>query len=434
MLRLSHISSVQQGNIGKAIWERAVRSIGKHIVWGVLALLGLAALAAQPARAQYFTNHDGYTDSGQARVQLEISPYLWLPATSGSIGFARQAVENNISGDFSTGIPSISQLASSLHFSFMGAGLLRYGAFSAEADLQYINAFGSKTLFTTPRGGLGRVRLNASYVRIAPGLGYQVYSGGVLGVPTSVDARAGFAYFEHWENLNGEGILTGRVSGNGDFIQPWLGTRVDFIPSPRWKIELAGLAQGFGIDGGSWGWGASAILSYAVSSWFDTDIGYRALRTQRFGAGRSLNLTAYGPVVGFSFRLGSSPPPPPAPTPAPVAAPAPAPAKTYLVFFDWDKADITPKAASIIAQAAADSKTESVTTIAVNGYTDTSGTPVYNQGLSERRAKAVAAQLVADGVAASEITARGFGDTDLLVPTGPGIREPQNRRVQIILQ
>ncbi len=419
-----------------------MRLIGRQVVWGVLALAGLAAVAAQPARAQYFTNHDGYTDSGQERVQLEISPYLWLPATSGNIGFSRQAIANNISGDFSTGIPSISRLASSLHFSFMGAGLLRYGPFSVETDLQYISAFGSKTLFTTPRGGLGRVRLNFSYVRVAPGLGYQVYSGDVLGVPTSVDARVGFAYFEHWENLNGEGILTGRVSGTGNFIQPWVGTRIDFIPAPNWRIELAGLGQGFGINGGSWGWGASAILSYAVSSWFDMDIGYRALKTEReqgnaetrAASGRTLNLTAYGPVVGVSFRLGSSPPPPPAPTPAPVAAPAPAPAKTYLVFFDWDKADITPKAASIIAQAAADSKTESVTTIVVNGYTDTSGTPVYNQGLSVRRAKAVEAQLVADGVSASEITAQGFGDTDLLVPTGPGVREPQNRRVEIILQ
>jgi outer membrane protein OmpA-like peptidoglycan-associated protein len=59
---------------------------------------------------------------------------------------------------------------------------------------------------------------------------------------------------------------------------------------------------------------------------------------------------------------------------------------------------------------------------------------VYNQGLSVRRAKAVAAQLVTDGVPASEITAQGFGDTNLLVPTGPGVREPQNRRVQIVLQ
>ena len=103
------------------------------------------------------------------------------------------------------------------------------------------------------------------------------------------------------------------------------------------------------------------------------------------------------------------------------------------MFFDWDKYNLTPRATQIIAQAASDSKTQSVTTIDVNGYTDTSGTPAYNQKLSIRRAKAVAAQLVVDGVPASEITAQGFGDTNLLVPTGPGVREPQNRRVEIIM-
>jgi hypothetical protein len=140
-------------------------------------------------------------------------------------------------------------------------------------------------------------------------------------------------------------------------------------------------------------------------------------------------------MIGARYQLFTPPPPPPpAPAPAPVAAPAPAPAKTYLVFFDWDKYSLTPRALDIIAQAASDSKTQQTTTIQVNGYTDTSGTPVYNQGLSVRRAKAVEAQLVTDGVPASEITAQGFGDTDLLVPTGPGVREPQNRRVEIILQ
>ncbi len=139
-------------------------------------------------------------------------------------------------------------------------------------------------------------------------------------------------------------------------------------------------------------------------------------------------------MIGARYQLFTPPPPPPpAPAPVPVAAPAPAPAKTYLVFFDWDKYSLTPRALDIIAQAAADSKTQQTTTIDVNGYTDTSGTPVYNQGLSVRRAKAVAAQLVTDGVPASEITAQGFGDTNLLVPTGPGVREPQNRRVEIIL-
>jgi OOP family OmpA-OmpF porin len=139
-------------------------------------------------------------------------------------------------------------------------------------------------------------------------------------------------------------------------------------------------------------------------------------------------------LLGARYQLFQPPAPPPPPAPAPVAAPAPAPAKTYLVFFDWDKYSLTPRALDIISQAASDSKTQQTTTIAVNGYTDTSGTPVYNQGLSVRRAKAVAAQLVTDGVPASEITAQGFGDTNLLVPTGAGVREPQNRRVQIVLQ
>jgi len=139
---------------------------------------------------------------------------------------------------------------------------------------------------------------------------------------------------------------------------------------------------------------------------------------------------------GLRYQFGAAPPQAPAPSPAPVptAGPAPAPAKTYLVFFDWDKYSLTARATAIIAEAASDSHTQNTTTISVSGYTDTSGTPEYNQGLSERRAKAVAAQLVVDGVAAGEIEIHAYGETHLLVPTGPGVREPQNRRVEIVLQ
>ena len=70
----------------------------------------------------------------------------------------------------------------------------------------------------------------------------------------------------------------------------------------------------------------------------------------------------------------------------------------------------------------------------MNGYTDTSGTHQYNQGLSVRRARAVQAELIKDGVPQSAITIQGFGDTQLLVPTGPGVREPQNRRVEIVIR
>jgi outer membrane protein OmpA-like peptidoglycan-associated protein len=117
-----------------------------------------------------------------------------------------------------------------------------------------------------------------------------------------------------------------------------------------------------------------------------------------------------------------------------MAAPAPAPARSYLVFFDWDKATLTPRAQQIIKEAADNSTQVKYTQIEVNGYTDTSGTPQYNQGLSIRRAQAVAAELVKDGVPKSAIAIQGFGETHLLVPTGPGVREPQNRRVEIIIR
>jgi len=137
-------------------------------------------------------------------------------------------------------------------------------------------------------------------------------------------------------------------------------------------------------------------------------------------------------LLGVRYAFGIAPPPLPAP--APMAAPAPAPARSYLVFFDWDKATLTPRAQQIIKEAAENSTKVAYTQIEVNGYTDTSGTPQYNQDLSMRRAQTVAAELVKDGVPKNVIAIRGFGETHLLVPTGPGVREPQNRRVEIIIR
>jgi outer membrane autotransporter protein len=136
---------------------------------------------------------------------------------------------------------------------------------------------------------------------------------------------------------------------------------------------------------------------------------------------------------GLRYLFGQPPAPPPALVPAAAPAPAPQPARSYLVFFDWDKATLTDRARQIIREAAENSTRVQYTRIDVNGHTDTSGTPQYNMDLSLRRAHAVAGELMRDGVPAGAISVRGFGQTDLLVPTGPGVREPQNRRVEIIL-
>lgn len=108
-------------------------------------------------------------------------------------------------------------------------------------------------------------------------------------------------------------------------------------------------------------------------------------------------------------------------------------ARTYLVFFDWNKAVLTDRAKQIIGEAAT-GRGQGVTRIEVNGYTDRSGSGQYNQGLSVRRANAVAAELVRRGVPRTEIVTRGFGEANPLVPTADGVREPQNRRVEIILR
>ncbi len=142
-------------------------------------------------------------------------------------------------------------------------------------------------------------------------------------------------------------------------------------------------------------------------------------------------------MVGIRYAFETAPPPPP---PAPVvAAPAPAPARTYLVFFDWDRSDLTGRAREIIAEAAQASTHVQTTRIEVNGYTDTSSIhggargARYNQGLSIRRATSVKAELIRDGVPGTAIDIHGYGETHPLVATGPNTREPQNRRVEIIL-
>jgi outer membrane protein OmpA-like peptidoglycan-associated protein len=124
--------------------------------------------------------------------------------------------------------------------------------------------------------------------------------------------------------------------------------------------------------------------------------------------------------------------PPPAAAPPP---PAPAPqATSFMVFFDWDRSNLSQQALATIQQAANAFRTRGSARITATGHTDTSGPENYNMALSLRRANAVKDALVRDGVPATAIAVIGKGETSLLVPTPDGVREPQNRRVEIVLQ
>ena len=315
------------------------------------------------------------------------------------------------------------------------------------------------TNFSTPNGANGKVLFRPSFAA-ASGTGY--------GFGNGFRVEIGFNMYRdtvHEADLNSPGgEIHSRAYGaartygpmvNGYYdmdvgwpVFPYVGAGVGY----QWvKLNRDINTSGISVGGtrGSFAYDVIAGLSYPLP-WVPGLAATAEYRFMQLTASRNYNgsfadgstsfvklgqQSSHTFLIGLRYQWFNPPPPPaPAPAPAPMAAPAPAPAKTYLVFFDWDKYNLTPRATQIIAQAASDSKTQNVTTLNVSGYTDTSGTPKYNMGLSERRAKAAAAELVKDGVPASEIEIHAYGETHLLVPTGPGVREPQNRRVEIVMQ
>jgi OOP family OmpA-OmpF porin len=125
-----------------------------------------------------------------------------------------------------------------------------------------------------------------------------------------------------------------------------------------------------------------------------------------------------------------------APTQAVAAAPAPAApqAPSFMVFFDWDRSDLSAQALATIRQAAGSYKTKGSARITATGHTDKSGPDDYNMALSLRRANTVKDALVREGVPAGVISVVGRGESQPLVQTADGVREPQNRRVEIVVQ
>lgn len=151
-------------------------------------------------------------------------------------------------------------------------------------------------------------------------------------------------------------------------------------------------------------------------------------------------------MVGVRFNLTPPAPAPKAPEPMPAAEPAPAPApaakpapepappagpRSFLVFFDWDKADIRADARQILEAAARAAKNGNQVRIQLTGHADRSGPAGYNQRLSVRRANNAKEVLVGLGIPANQIGTVGRGETEPLVSTADGVREPRNRRVEI---
>ena len=136
-------------------------------------------------------------------------------------------------------------------------------------------------------------------------------------------------------------------------------------------------------------------------------------------------------TVGVALLLGACDSPPPQAAPPP---PPPPVAQSYMVFFDWDRSNLSDQALNTIRQAAGAYKTKGSARITATGHTDKSGPEAYNMALSLRRANTVKDALVREGVPATAIAVIGRGESQPLVQTADGVREPQNRRVEIVIQ
>ena len=171
---------------------------------------------------------------------------------------------------------------------------------------------------------------------------------------------------------------------------------------------------------------AIAGLGWNVDKSFRINLDGRYYGTTSPGAYQNNNITA---MLSLSYKFGQ---------PETVAAPPPAPAAvappSFMVFFDWDRSNLSAQALGTVKQAADAYKAKGNARITATGHTDTSGPEAYNMALSLRRANAVKDALIQNGVPATAIAVVGRGEQGLLVQTGDGVREPQNRRVEIVIQ
>ena len=252
------------------------------------------------------------------------------------------------------------------------------------------------------------------------------------GVTSTIDGR--FRHFTLMANA-----VHDIVSPQGVVLS--LGGGVGAVHS---RMDSTGLATAFDGDDVSLAFQGIAGLSVPMNDWLDMSLNYRFLYV------RAMNLVdenAAAPAlanvsledfkshtVTLGFRFGSRPgeapvveaaaPPPPPPPDVP---------RQYIVFFGFNKCNITPSADNVLSEAANAVRQLGSVTVRISGHTDTVGSVSANQKLSECRAGAARRNLVTKGVPVEAIRTAGYGESQLLIQTGDGVKEPQNRRVNVDL-
>jgi len=209
------------------------------------------------------------------------------------------------------------------------------------------------------------------------------------------------------------------------------------------RSELDAPFPGAGDDD-DWNFAYQGIagLSYEVTDRLDLTLTYRyqVVNEPEFGVPHvgHVDNFAFDDIenhtvsVGLRYDLYEDEAPvvsqPPVVPPEPTAEP-----KQFIIYFGFNKCNITPEADKVLSEAADAAKADGSASVQIVGHTDTVGSDAYNNRLSSCRANAAKSGLVSKGVSAGSITASGRGESELLVKTGDNVKEPQNRRATIDL-
>jgi OOP family OmpA-OmpF porin len=240
------------------------------------------------------------------------------------------------------------------------------------------------------------------------------------------------------------------IRGNAAVYSYMFNGLYDFRLAPSWWANIgAGVGAAtvtlndFGTSHAAFAYQGLAGIEYGIAPAVKVGLEYNFLGTEPLNVSSAIATTrsryldhAVLLTMRYSFGAPPRPPaavvtPPPAPAPAGTTAPPPPFARDFSVYFATASARLTPEARETVRQAAEASKQNAPTRITVGGHADTVGSASYNQRLSDRRAEAVRKELIADGVPSDDITTRGYGESDLAVPTADNVPEPANRRVVI---
>ena len=112
----------------------------------------------------------------------------------------------------------------------------------------------------------------------------------------------------------------------------------------------------------------------------------------------------------------------------------PLPPAQFTLFFVENRDELTDESKRIVDSVFAEIARRPIPDVIIIGHTDTVGNDAANDALSRQRAEVVRAAFSARGLAADKVVAIGRGKREPAVPTGDGVAEPRNRRVEILVR